>query len=57
MSWATWTDFETDCGMSRYWGGVHFLSAVTAGQDIGKQIGDLAYEFVQDHIAGTAGAP
>jgi hypothetical protein len=57
LSWATWTDFEMECGMSRFWGGVHFLSSVKAGQDIGKEIGDLAYRFVQDHIAGSAAAP
>jgi hypothetical protein len=24
LSWATWTDLERDCGLSRIWGGVHF---------------------------------
>lgn len=57
ISWATWTDFETECGLSRFWGGVHFLSAVTAGHDVGKQIGDIAYEFVKAHIEGEAPQP
>jgi hypothetical protein len=54
LYWATWSDFESDCGLSRLWGGVHFLSAIAAGHDLGKQIGNLAYDFVQGHIAGTA---
>jgi hypothetical protein len=54
LYWATWSDFESDCGLSRLWGGVHFLSAIAAGHDLGKQIGNLAYDFVQAHIAGTA---
>ena len=54
LSWPTWTDFERDCGVSRFWGGVHFLSAVSAGQTLGRQIGDLAYNFVQTHLLGTA---
>jgi hypothetical protein len=57
LSWATWSDFERDCGLSRVWGGVHFFSAVAAGHDLGRQIGNIAFEFVQAHIAGTAPPP
>lgn len=49
----TWTDFEQDCGDSRVWAGVHFPDAVPAGQDIGREIGGLAFDFVQAHIDGT----
>jgi hypothetical protein len=52
--WATWTDFETECGLSRNWGGVHFLQAIQEGHNLCKPIGDLAYDFVQAHIDGTA---
>jgi hypothetical protein len=51
--WNTWTEFEEECGMSRFWGGVHFLASLPAGQEIGRPIGDLAYQFVQAHIAGA----
>ena len=57
LSWSTWSDFEQECGLSRFWGGVHFLSAVEAGHDLGHTIGDVAFEFVQAHIAGTAPPP
>jgi hypothetical protein len=51
---ATFTDFETVCGLSRFWGGVHFLSSLSAGRDIGRQIGDLAYRFLLKHLNGNA---
>jgi hypothetical protein len=48
----TWSDFEHQCGLSRFWGGVHFMAAVTEGQDLGKRVGDQVFEFVQRHING-----
>jgi len=52
--YATFTEFETDCGLSRFRGGVHFLSSLAAAQNICRPIGDLAYEFVQAHLNGTS---
>ena len=52
IEFATWTDFATDCGTSRVWGGVHFEAAVTAGAPVGTEIGTNAYEFVKAHIDG-----
>lgn len=51
--WATWTEFENDCAQSRYWAGVHFQSSLPAGQELGRQAGALAYQFVRAHIDGT----
>jgi len=53
LDFATWSEFEHDCGLSRLWGGVHFSSSIPAGQAIGHEIGDIAYEYVEDLIAGT----
>jgi hypothetical protein len=53
LAWDTWTDFERDCGYSRLWGGVHFMDAITAGWDIGRTIGEIAHDFVQNHIDGV----
>ncbi len=53
ISWATWTEFEQECGMSRFWAGVHFPAAVPAGQAIGHQIGTLAYDYLTAYINGT----
>jgi hypothetical protein len=52
LHFATWTDFEVDCGYSRMWGGVHFEDAVLAGFDLGNDIGANAYHFVKAHIDG-----
>jgi hypothetical protein len=57
IGWETWTQFEEECGQSRFWAGVHFPASITAGADIGRQIGALAYGFLLDHINGTAPAP
>lgn len=51
--WNTWTEFSQECGQSRVWGGVHFPDAVTAAQNMCGPIGDIAYEFVQAHVAGA----
>ena len=51
--WATWTAYEDDCEMARLWGGVHFMSAVDAARELCEPIGDLAYEFLKQHIDGT----
>jgi hypothetical protein len=51
--WETWTEFEHDCGMSRFWGGVHFLSSIEAAQELCRPMGDRAYEFLKKHIDGN----
>ena len=50
--WKTFTEFEEDCGMSRFWGGVHFLASLDAGEQVCRPIGDTAYEFLKQHIDG-----
>jgi hypothetical protein len=50
--WHTWTQWETECGQSRLWGGVHFPDAITAGHTLGNRVGDKAYQFVAAHIRG-----
>jgi hypothetical protein len=46
------TEFE--CSRSRVHGGVHFTAATTAAQAMCRPVGDLAFEFLQRHIQGTA---
>jgi len=52
--WATWTQFETKCGLSRLWGGVHFRDAIVEGRPLGRVIGEQAYLFLKRHIDGNA---
>jgi hypothetical protein len=54
LHWDTWTDFENDCGMSRFWAGVHFTPSIDAASPLGRRVGNEAYKFVQAHIDGTA---
>lgn len=54
LSFPTWTDFEQDCGNSRFWAGVHFPASITAGREIGNAIGDLAYGYFTKLVDGTA---
>lgn len=53
IGWSTWTEFEEECGMSRFHGGVHFPPSIHAGQDIGREIGTRAYNYLQGYINGT----
>ena len=50
----TWTDFASDCGQSRYWGGVHFPAAVDASAAYCSAFGDMAFEYYQTLMDGTA---
>jgi hypothetical protein len=53
LHFATWTQFEHECGQSRLYGGVHFQPAIDVGRPLGHKVGDMAYEFVKAHIDGT----
>lgn len=57
IGWATWTEFEQECGQSRFWAGVHFPASIPAGAAVGRQVGVTAYSFLMAHINGTAPAP
>jgi hypothetical protein len=52
LHFATFTEFATECGYSRLYGGVHFEDAILVSADLGTEIGTHAYEFVQAHIDG-----
>jgi hypothetical protein len=50
--WNTFTDFDEACSTSRVLGGVHFVAATTASQQMCQPIGDLPFELVDRHIRG-----
>lgn len=56
IAFPTWSDFNADCGQSRLWAGVHFQAAIDASAEICNVFGDMAYDYVQDLIAGSAPA-
>lgn len=43
---------QASCAQSRLWSGVHFSPALPAGTKIGKGVGKLAFEFIQDLLEG-----
>lgn len=48
----TWSDFEQNCSMSRFWSGVHFLSSLPAGERIGNRVAGYAYRFLDAKLKG-----
>ena len=54
LHFATWTDFAQDCGQSRVWAGVHFPAAVEASAAFCGGFGDLAFEYFETLLNGTA---
>lgn len=54
LSFDTWTAFNNDCGESRLWAGVHFRSAITESQAICNVFGDMASDYLNTLIDGSA---
>lgn len=52
LYFATWSDLEETCGISRFWAGVHFRPSIPAGQNIGTRIGRIAHKFLTKKING-----
>ena len=48
----TLSQFETECGQSRLWAGVHFQDAIDSIKPISKQIGKMAADMVLKHAKG-----
>jgi hypothetical protein len=55
VQWNTWSKFAEDCGMSRFWVGVHFKDAITLSAPWSKRFGTFAYNFIQARLRGTGG--
>ena len=54
LHFPTWTDFASDCGNSRHWGGVHFPAAVEVSAAYCSSFGDMAFDYFQTVMDGTA---
>jgi hypothetical protein len=52
VQWNTWSKFAYDCGMSRFWTGVHFKEAIELSAPWSKRFGTSAYHYIQAKIAG-----
>jgi hypothetical protein len=56
LQWATFTDAADEAGMSRRYGGIHFVDADLEGRKIGRKIGAQAYKKAEAYWEGKAGA-
>lgn len=54
LSWATFTEAAEEAGMSRLYGGIHFMDGNIQGQAIGRQVGALVWWKAQSYFDGTA---
>lgn len=52
LSWATFTDAADEAGISRRYGGIHFIQADLEGRKVGKKIGAAAFELSRQYFRG-----
>ena len=52
LTFPTWSDFEQNCSLSRFWSGVHFRSSLPAGEKIGNRVAKYAYRFLTAKLNG-----
>jgi hypothetical protein len=55
LSWPTFSDASNEAGMSRRYGGIHFVSADLHGRSLGRQVAQYVYSKAQSYITGNAG--
>jgi hypothetical protein len=54
LSWATFTAAADEAGISRQYGGYHFVPGDLDGRAMGRQVAGLAFEKAQAYFNGTA---
>ncbi|MCI0391771.1 MAG: phosphatase PAP2 family protein [Acidobacteria bacterium] len=54
LSWATFTVAAEEAGISRLYGGIHFMDGNIEGRKMGRKIGALVWEKAQSYFNGTA---
>lgn len=55
LSWATFSDAANEAGISRRYGGIHFVDGDLTGRGMGRQIAAQAWQKARGYISGTAG--
>jgi hypothetical protein len=53
IRWNTFTEAASEAGESRLYGGIHFYEGNVAGLDMGKRIGELAYQKAKQYWEGN----
>jgi len=54
LTWATFSDAANMAGLSRRYGGIHFVEADLTGRSIGRVVGAQAWDKAQSYLRGTA---
>ena len=54
LSWPTFTAAADEAGLSRRYGGIHFVPGDLLGRAIGRMIGAQTYAKAQQYFNGTA---
>ena len=54
LSWATFSDAADEAGISRRFGGIHFIDADLEGRRVGRMIGAAAFKKAQKYFAPKA---
>ncbi len=53
LSWSTFSAAADEAGMSRRYGGIHFIDGDVSGRVVGRKVGKQAFEKAQKYINGT----
>jgi alpha-glucosidase (family GH31 glycosyl hydrolase) len=54
LQWATFSGAAAEAGLSRIYGGIHFVNADTAGRTLGQRVGAEVFERARRHWSGVA---
>jgi hypothetical protein len=54
LRWATFTEAAEEAGLSRLYGGIHFMDGNLEGQKMGRKVGALVWAKAQSYFDGTA---
>jgi hypothetical protein len=57
LTWPTFQDAADQAGLSRRYGGIHFLQGDLMGRSMGIQIATQAWERAQHYFVGKPGKP
>ena len=52
LTWATFSDAADEAGMSRRWGGIHFIEGDVQSRALGRKVGAQAWVKAQQYFAG-----
>ncbi|HRI40000.1 MAG TPA: vanadium-dependent haloperoxidase, partial [Nitrospira sp.] len=57
LHWRTFSDAADEAGISRRYGGIHFVDGDLQSRKMGKKIGKQAWQKALTYFHGTAGTP